>query len=127
MDARLRDHEYDRRIKFADVSDDLSDGRKGKRRNGKREAFAKISRRARITRRARVSCESRETKLAASIGRHGPLGTDPWQVPLNVLRTRGGRTPKGLLPPVKLTAMAATVRYRVSRISPKATNACVEP
>jgi hypothetical protein len=34
MDARLRDHEYDRRIKFADVSDDREEREEEKRKVG---------------------------------------------------------------------------------------------
>lgn len=41
MDARLRDHEYDPRIKFADVRDDRKEKKEGKREAGS----AKISRR----------------------------------------------------------------------------------
>lgn len=107
MDAHLRDHECDRRIKFADVSDDGSDDRKKRRRGGegerKRSELRKDIAGLRITRSSRfVRVEgnkvSRFHRQTRSTG-NGSLASSIKRV---TYRGEGRRTLEG--PPEKLAA-----------------------
>lgn len=105
MDAHLRDHERDRRIKFADVSDDRKKKRRGGESERKRSELCKDIAGLRITRSSRfVRVEgnkvSRFHRQTRSTG-NGSLASS-----IKRVTYRGeGRTLEG--PPEKLAAVAA--------------------
>lgn len=121
MDARLRDHECDRRIKFADV-------RGGGNRAGCEGSSRKDIARARITRSSRfVRVEGNEVsrlhRQTRSTG-NGSLASS-----IKRVTYRGGKNSRGAAASEKLTASKSAVaaiagctrrsRNRVSRVSSK--------